>query len=76
MIIDWAAELDLSFKEYQQSNSSTFFAQGFPKRPKTDEDDSGHRSKRVMPSKQLSDQEIKQHYDSEKLNKVSNNILP
>ena len=74
MIIDWAAELDSSFKEYQQSNSSNFFAQGLAKRPKADEDDSGHKSKRVMPTQQLSDQDIKRHYESETLNKVSDNV--
>jgi hypothetical protein len=71
MMMDWAAELDSSFKAYQDSRGSSFFNQGLAKRSKADEDDSGPVSKRAKPSSRVNDEEIRRHYEKETLHKVS-----
>jgi hypothetical protein len=71
VIMDWADELNHSFKDWQEANpSSNFLTQGLAKRSKAEEGDSGRAAKKPKTSNDFSDQDMKRHYEKDTLKKV------
>jgi hypothetical protein len=69
--MDWAGELDHSFKKWQQDNPSPYLTAGLVKRPKLeDAGDSGPAVKKQKTHNPVSDADMRRHYDNDTIQKV------
>lgn len=76
LIMDWAGELDHSFKKWQQENPSPYATAALVKRPKVeDTGDSGPASKKQKTHDPFSDADMKLHYEKDTIHKVGSTCL-